>query len=531
MAEDIMDYHDIQGNIMVNYSEFGFIKARYLFFKIENIEQGMAFVREIHPFITNSYLWKDPDPELPSATTNIAFTYNGLRRLGIPVLTLQSFPDEFIIGMKGRRKILGDDDKSSPEHWDEIWKEEDHVHIFVSIEARTMVDLVERFTHITNLLIGKSGIMLLYGHRAEIPGDAKNYQDAAALEQNGVPTAKEHFGYSDGISNPFFKGMTEEMGNVIGGGKKNGKKLGYKNPKLESTWAPLETGEFILGYEDEAQEYPVAPTPPLISRNGSFMVYSKFHENVGKFNDYLRNEKHKFGGDEEVLAAKFVGRWRNGAPLSSYPDKASANNIASQRQQAILAMVVANGDKAKLKVAREAFKEVNKNFIGFDYDDDIDGSKCPLGSHIRRANPRGSLEFGNKKAFDTPTALDDRRRIIRRGLPYGIAKDPSSNEGEHGTIIMSIVSSIKRQFEFVFQQWLNYGNDFKLANDKDPIIGNHAEVEGVGTGRMIIQGNEKNPPVFLSKIPLFIETRGGDYFFIPSLTALEMIGKGIVDPT
>jgi len=28
-----------------------------------------------------------------------------------------------------------------------------------------------------------------------------------------------------------------------------------------------------------------------------------------------------------------------------------------------------------------------------------------------------------------------------------------------------------------------------------------------------------------------VETRGGDYFFIPSMTALRMIAKGIVDPT
>ncbi len=528
--ENILNYHDIQGNIMVNYAEFGFIKARYLFFKITNIDHGRDFVKDVQRFITASSLWTDQNIERPAATTNIAFSYNGLKRLGLPVLTLQSFPDEFITGMNGRRAILGDNGDSKPENWDKVWQEADDVHIFVSIEAFNEENLESRYWEIIQLIKDKDGIELLDGHRTKDKDKTLKYQDASALYENNIPTAKEHFGYSDGISNPFFKGMTEEMGNLLGGGKKNGSKLGYGNPELESTWAPLETGEFILGYQDEAREYPVAPTPPLISKNGSFMVYSKFHENVGKFNAYLETEGAKFPGGKEALAAKFVGRWRNGAPLTSFPKKEDADRIAQDRQQAILQMV-GSKDPRELQVARTKFKEINKKFIAFDYDKDLDGSKCPFGAHTRRANPRGSLEFGNQKAFDAPSALDDRRRIIRRGLPYGIAQTPTSNDGDHGTIIMSIAASIKRQFEFVFQQWLNYGNDFKLANDKDPIIGNHTETNGIGNGRMVIQGDKNEAPYFLSKIPLFIETRGGEYFFIPSLTALRMIGEGIVDPT
>jgi len=261
------------------------------------------------------------------------------------------------------------------------------------------------------------------------------------------------------------------------------------------------------------------------------MVYSKFHENVGKFNTYLKTEGANFPGGEEGLAAKFTGRWRNGAPITLFPDESSGIKIAELRQDASLQIALAIGEKneQKFRQAIASFREINKQFVAFDYDKDLNGSRCPLGAHTRRANPRGSLEFDKKKAFDTPSALDDRRRIIRRGFPYGTS-NPTSNDGEHGTIIMSIVASIKRQFEFVFQQWLNYGNDFKLANDKDPMLGNHEEENGVGTGRMVVQGDENNAPYFLSKIPLFIETRGGEYFFIPSLTALKMIGDGIVDP-
>ncbi len=519
--ENTLDYYDIQGNILLNYAEFGYIKARYLFFEITNGQKGRDFVEAIQPYITTI-----PAPEkdiiLPVATTNIGFSYNGLKQLGLPVLSLQSFPDEFIIGMRGRRAILGDDETSHPEYWDDVYKED--IHIFVSIDARNEANLEKRYQEILSLINDNEGVKLLAGHSRE---QSLPYQAASALYENGIPTAKEHFGYSDGISNPFFKGMTEEMGSLLGGGKKSTiKKNGYGNPEHDSTWEPLETGEFILGYKDEAQEYPLAPTPPLLSKNGSFMVFSKFHENVGKFNQYLNEAAEHFPGGKEALAAKFVGRWRNGAPLTTFPHQADADKVAMERQEAILAMNIAKTPEEKL-AARSRFREVNKKFIAFDYQDDISGSRCPVGAHTRRANPRGSLEFGVDGAFNSPSALDDRRRLIRRGLPYGVAPSPDSNDGEHGTIIMTIAASIKRQFEFVFQQWMNYGNDFRLANDRDPIVGNHVEDKG----RMVVQGDAETAPRFLSNIPRFIETRGGEYLFIPSLTALKMIGEGIVDPT
>ena len=101
-------------------------------------------------------------------------------------------------------------------------------------------------------------------------------------------------------------------------------------------------------------------------------------------------------------------------------------------------------------------------------------------------------------------------------------------------IFMALNASIRRQFEFVQQQWMVYGNDFRLANDKDPIVGNHADAPGKQPdGRMVIQTGAKDtaPPFFCSRIPRFVETRGGDYFFMPSLTALRMIGDGSIDPT
>ena len=386
----------------------------------------------------------------------------------------------------------------------------------------------ERFLKIKELIDSHSEVILLDGCKVS---ENKNipYQDASVLyDKSGIPTAKEHFGYTDGISNPYFKGMTEEMGELLGGGKR----VGYADPKLKTSWAPLETGEFILGYRDEANEYPAAPLPKLFSHNGSYLTFNKFHENVGDFNEYLDKAANKYEIEKELLAAKFVGRWRNGAPITTYPTKEAADKVAMERQLALLAISKASTKEEK-EAAQLNFREINKNFTAFDYNfsdsdstSDIGGSRCPVGAHTRRTNPRGALEMGKDKAFETPSALADRRRLIRRGLPYGISTS-DSNDGEHGTIIMTIVSNIKRQFEFVIQQWLNYSNDFRLANDKDPILGNQ-DSKG---GRMVIEGDENNPAKFLMDIPRFIETRGGVYLFIPSITALNLIGEGIVDPT
>ena len=145
-----------------------------------------------------------------------------------------------------------------------------------------------------------------------------------------------------------------------------------------------------------------------------------------------------------------------------------------------------------------------------------------MGAHIRRAHPRDAFGFQGR--------LINRRRITRRGLPYGpfAAEDqPVSDSDERGVIFMALNASISRQFEFVQQQWIQYGNDSHLGDDKDALMGNHG-----GKGRFMIAGDitPANPPFLCSNLPDFVELRGGDYFFLPSITALGMIALGLVDP-
>jgi len=523
-----LDLHDIQGNIVKGYGRYGFPVARYLFLRVNRQLAGQYFVLAIGQYITSAVNWNDAGMQVPVATTNIAFTYAGLKSLGIPRQSLQSFPDEFAMGMKARRDILGDDDVSAPQHWDPIWCSEEPVHIWISINGRTKAALEARYDEICALVAdSEGGVEQLVGHRGGDGEEDLPYQDASVIVKDGVPTAKEHFGYTDGISNPFFKGCGADPENVIGGGKPT-----RSDPATMAGWEPIETGEFILGYRDEAFEYPKAPIPRLLSYNGTFMVFRKLHENVGAFNHYLKNTAKDFPGGEEALAAKFAGRWRNGAPITLFRTQADADAFESKLTAAKKKLREAGSEQEK-QAARQAYLTLRTQLVGFDFDKDLDGTGCPLAAHVRRANPRGSLEFG-QDAYNTPGALINRRRLLRRGLPYGQVEDGNRDDGNHGIIFMALNADIKRQFEFVQQQWMNYGNDFKQANDKDPILGNHGVDEsGQANGRMTIQAdaNGDKPPFFCGRIPRLVETRGGDYFFIPSITSLRMIGEGIIDPT
>lgn len=454
---------DIQGFTLRGYNlPYG----RYLFLRFEDAKRARALIWKLTGKITTGQRW---DGGKPPVTLNIAFTHAGLIALDLPPATLLSFPVEFQQGMKARAGILGDRGTCAPEHWEEIWRE-GKVHVWLGINGLTTGALDDCQSEVEALIETTGGAVLI------------GSQNAAALAINGVFTSKEHFGYTDGFGNPDYLGV--ERSSQPGQGKltKDGK------------WVPLATGELLLGYADEAGELPVAPIPHLLASNGTFMAYRKLRQNVGAFRAYLDAQGPLYGGGREKLAAKFVGRWRDGTPLELSPD-APNQQIVQDPQR-------------------------NTNFT---YGTDSSGSRCPVGAHLRRVNPRDSFGFQSH--------LIDRRRITRRGLPYGDyvpeGQPVFDKEDDRGIIFMALNASLMRQFEFVQQQWVAYGNDSHLGNDKDPLVGNHSD-----HGRFFVQGDEApgNPPFFCSRLPDFVELRGGDYFFLPSITALGMIGMGLVDP-
>ena len=517
-----IDLPDIQGNIVKAYGRYGYPVARYVFYQVKDPTKGRLFIQKVTPLVTTSVPWAEDSPKTPPVAVNIAFTYQGLKHLDIPDDTLHGFPDEFAMGMKARRDIIGDTGPNHYRHWDPIWNDpadeySQNVHILIGINAKEAGPLEACYQQICGILAATGGVVQLSGHRGPNGAQDLPYQAAIATDSN-----KEHFGYADGISTSYFEGCRENPRYVVGGGKPTG-----LDPTTPAGWAPLAAGEFVFGHADEAGAYPEAPGPPLFSRNGTFMVYRKLHQNVATFRAFIRAEGEKFGS-VEAFAAKLSGRWRNGAPLATYPTAESANRFIGELGALL--------EKSRQGKASEAEKvrlaELRLKLTAYDYNDDADGAKCPFSAHTRRTNPRSALQFGQDKPFDTPGALSNRRRILRRGLPYGASPENTTDEDDHGVIMMIVNADLSRQFEFVQEQWINYGNDFRLSNDQDALLGNNGFNEnGRGKGRMLIEGNGQKPPYFCSGIPTMVETRGGDYFFVPSMTCLRMIAMGIVDPT
>jgi Dyp-type peroxidase family len=454
---------DIQGFVLRGYN---LPVARYLFLRLEDAKRGRNLIGRLLSEITTGQRW---DGGKPQVTLNIGFTFRGLERLELPLATLITFPVEFQQGMKQRAEILNDTGVNAPDHWDALWRE-DHVHVWLGINGQSVETLDSCQAAVQSALDETRGATLL------------GIQEAAAEVVNGKPTTSEHFGFTDGFGNPEYLGVERSsqpgQGKLLDDGK---------------TWAPLATGELLLGYADEAGELPIAPVPHLLAANGTFMVYRKLHQNLATFRAWLDQQSALYGGGKEKLAAKLIGRWRDGTPIELSPD---APDFA---------------------VTQDPNRSTN-----FTYGADAAGTRCPMGAHIRRVHPRDAFGFNGQ--------LINRRRITRRGLPYGsFAGEEQSvaDTDDRGVIFMALNASISRQFEFVQQQWIQYGNDSHLGNDKDALMGNHG-----GHGRFVIQGDTTpaNPPFVCSHLPDFIELRGGDYFFLPSITALGMIALELVDP-
>jgi deferrochelatase/peroxidase EfeB len=539
-----LDLADIQGNLLTAYGKQGFPKGRFMLFHVDRGDLARKFVTGLLPMITTALRWpsaqdiptgkiKVPRPEV---TVNIAFTWYGLLALGIPIRTLRGMPDEFIDGMAGRAAMLGDD-FSGPDwkdSWDEVWISSGHdngthpetVHLLITLNAQMNPDgsavaaLEAKTREIEFLRLKTGGVRLLPGHNRKGQPRQK-FQDLSAIlerDSDGAVTAspKEHFGFTDAIGDPIFEGQYP-----------NGYERAFKegNGALDGkgNWRPLATGEFLLGYPDEAQEIAPAALPLAFSRNGTFTAYRKLHQNVAAFKTFLDKTVEHFGAvtgiqdpddARETLMAKMAGRWSDGVPLSL------AKDVAAWRQFNI------DHPTSDPKARYAAL-------TNFSFRDDPDGSKCPLTAHMRRVNTRDMMDPTGKDG----SVLNNRRRVLRRGLPYGYSQDGALDKDERGLVMLVVCASLFRQFEFVQQQWINYGLDSHAGSDTCPIVGNHSDgTSGGKTGpkaKFVIPADPASghPPFIVEGIPQFVETRGGEYFFVPSMTALRMIGMGVVDPT
>ncbi|MGH1341643.1 MAG: Dyp-type peroxidase [Nannocystales bacterium] len=423
----------------------------YAYLRIADVAGAQAWLAKLLPSVTSCARF---DAGQGPFVLAVAFTHGGLAKLAVPDDV--QWPRPFSDGMGARADRLGDDGRSAPARWTGGLGKAD-VDILVSIAGADRTSIEAGIRQVEDSL-----------------GDALvrvGRDDAAHLPDK--PAGTEHFGYVDGIGQPF----------VDGSGLKPWKGEGV--PEKDGKWAPVQAGEFVLGYPLEPGSLP--RSVHAFQKDGSYFALRKLAENVASFREYLASSAEVSGLSEELLAAKMVGRWRSGAPLV----------LAKTKDDPGLA-----GDPSR-----------NNDFH---YTGDDKGHACPFGAHIRRANPRDDPTG--------PTAIQVRsHRIIRRALPYGPwLPEGTTDDTDRGVMFGVINTDIENQFEYVQRNWMNASissRALSIEADKDPLVGNHD-----GTGKLLIQGASK--PSFCWDLPRFVETRGGAYFFVPSLSSLAELAQG-----
>jgi Dyp-type peroxidase family len=449
---------DLQGNILCGYGK-RLPQALFVLVAIDDGAAGRRLLGELHPLITPALPWPKRSEDQPGETLNLALSFQGLVALEVPQRFLWSFPDEFREGMAERADVLRDDRDTPPEEWDDGLRPGEP-HALVTIYARGDPAQTDGRARLAQVIHRLGGLRIVH----ELP---------AALLETGDGCTREHFGFADGLAQPSISGNAGPTDSP-----------GQGTPVAGGRWKDLAPGEFVLGYRDEDGVWPDAPREPL-GRNGSFLVVRKLHQDVALFNRYLDGRAGGNPDRRRRLAAKIVGRWQDGTPVelsSGGPDP----DLAQDRDR------------------------VND----FRYRDDPGGLRCPLGSHIRRANPRDALGWGGERTR--------RHRIIRRAMPYGppLAEPQLEDDGEdRGLMFLCYQASIARQFEVVQGSWLADGDAFGLGDQQDFLLGCRHD-----DARMTIQGSR---PTFLSGRPGFVSLRGGEYFFAPGLRAVEALGRGL----
>jgi deferrochelatase/peroxidase EfeB len=305
--------------------------------------------------------------------------------------------------------------------------------------------------------------------------------DARALSDNRV-----HFNYRDNIAQPTVSGAPP------------------RKHAVPDDQPVVSTGEFLLGYPNESgAEYGVEP--PELSKNSSYSSFRILEQDVAGFETFLATYSKQAGIDPEALAAKVCGRWRNGNPLELMPDSMGDPLPSTQIN--------------------------NFSYVSTDPgSDDTLGLKCPIGSHIRRNNPRDGAVVGTDATH---------HRIVRRAMPYGPDYDPESPDSTpRGLIGHFINGSITNQFEFLMGQWNDSSTFVKSAPGTNPQCSGNA-VFNISGDDVFLGVNDPSSSSFtlaacgkggknnstISGFDRLIATRGGVYCFLPSITGLKYLAN------
>ena len=469
----------------------------------------------------------------PNATI-LGLSASALTALDLPDESIATFPAAFVDGMAApwRARVLGDVGENAPAKW--RWgKPGEGIDGVLLLYAKTPHEL-DQLRERTVALLNN------YGHfvRRTVP-----FQSLPSTEQTPAEQLREKsepFGFLDGISQPVIRGT-------------------YKALRSADPIHIVEAGEFILGYPDNRGYLPPSPTLDAIhdpanllpvsaavlagfsnntvnidrdlGRNGSFLAIRELEQNVEAFWTYCRAEGDRLKPHfppgvralpEEFIAAKIVGRWRDGSPLVRYPSYSATDapvpahplsragaRVGTSSQRLTEHIPVAPdqlGSGASRAGSNPKFEPDNDFLFGTE---DPQGLRCPFGAHIRRANPRESFAPGSQEQIE----ITNRHRIVRVGRFY--VPEPGQKPG---LFFMSLNGDIERQFEFVQQTWVDGSSFHGLSGERDPLTGERGGADG-----HTIPTPEG--PMRLTNLPSFVNTRGGGYFFLPGRRTIEYLAS------
>ena len=465
-----MERADVQGLVLFAYKRHP--RSRFYLLRFAGGEPR-AWLRRVLTDVTSGQEERDGQYRF-----NLAFSARGLSALGLDADDLDTFQREFVQGMAHpeRSHVLGDRYADAPEQWQ--WgNSTEPVDAVAMLYARNDEELAARGAALEKLL-DKYAI-------------ARRSEDVGIAEDG-----REHFGFADGFAQPFVRGS------------------GRKRQPGEDKIA---TGELVLGYSNAYGKITSVPSAkrrrgtrehpfPIgngervsFGYNGTYLVLRKLRQDVPAFWQYcwdcaMAEQAADVTERAKLIAARMVGRWPNGVPLVDAPE-------------------VERAPTAGLNDFR--FRER-----------DPEGLKCPLGAHIRRAYPRDM--FGD----DAKEGLHDANlhRIVRRGRAYGPKLPgtmPRADDGvERGLYFMALNANLRRQFEFIQQTWLNSCKFAGLSAERDPLLGKQAFDENDQPVPRIFTAQARPVRERYEGLPKVVQVRGGEYFFLPGMRALNFLCDG-----
>lgn len=477
-----LELEEIQGLVLSGYPD----KPAATFYVFSIVDPRRAR-RWLHRLLRNGLVQfadflhngRNQPPYLCERPVNVAFTFEGFRLLDLPEEALAGFSGSFREGMAAphRSRQLGDDGKSAPEHWRWGGPNGDAVHGLLCVYGELDADL--------SAPIGSDDGVVVVRTLPTLPTPQKRADRI------------EHFGYRDGISNPTVEGAPQRRKNrdVIPPGELL---LGYPNAYGKVPASPRVSAELDL--QEQLPRAEEDRSKRDFGRNGSYVVLRQLEQDVAAFKEFTKNAAEALGVDPDWVGSRMVGRWKDGTPVTLRPER--------------------NGKPAN-----------DTPYFTFHANEDDVGQRCPMGSHIRRTNPRDTiLPVPHDPALcgvdeNTTTnpirPIPNQHRIVRRGRSYGPPIEEAPNE-ERGLQFLCFNASLRRQFEFVQSQWVNNPCFAGLTRDPDPLLATSRE-HPFPANDLTLQGRSGHPARTLRDVPRLTEVRGGAYFFMPSRRALEYL--------